>query len=169
MRDLLFISQDKEMALIQELIYKLRMAKLDIHPSKTCFLCVSPDYSSIVAQHLSHGLSMDGEIFHIEAVNVNFPDESPKKYQIDFSLNYAEWVLEWDNFVLIEAGVIRGGTYTWITKTMEEFSDKNYHTVALAENIGSKFASDFVGMYYDDSKEDLHYWWERPNNHWEWQ
>ena len=112
---------------------------------------------------------MDGEIFHIEAVNVNFPDESPKKYQIDFSLNYAEWVLEWDNFVLIEAGVIRGGTYTWITKTMEEFSDKNYHTVALAENIGSKFASDFVGMYYDDSKEDLHYWWERPNNHWEWQ
>ena len=52
---------------------------------------------------------------------------------------------------------------------MEEFSDKNYHTVALAENIGSKFASDFVGMYYDDSKEDLHYWWERPNNHWEWQ
>ena len=132
MRDLLFISQDKEMALIQELIYKIKMARLDIHPSKTCFLCVSPDYSSIVAQHLSHGLSMDGEIFHIEA------------------------------------GVIRGGTYTWITKAMEDFSPENYYTVALAENTGSNFQSDFVGMYYDDSKEDLHYWWERPNNHWDW-
>ena len=76
LRDLLFISQDKEMALIQEMIYKVKMSNWDIHPSKTCLLCVSPDYSSIVTQHLCHGLSMDGECFHVESVNVPFPDES---------------------------------------------------------------------------------------------
>ena len=115
MKDLLFISQDKEMALIQEMSYKIKMSGWDIHPSKTCFLCVSPDYSSIVTQHLSHSLSMDREIFHIEAVNVPFPDENPTQYMINFELNFAEWVLDWDNFVLCEAGVIRGGNYTWIT------------------------------------------------------
>lgn len=166
MKDLLFISQDREMALIQELIYRIKMANPDIHPSKTCFLCVSPDYSSIVTQHLSHALTVDGEIYHIEAVNVPFPDENPKKYQVDFSLNYAEWVLDWENFVLIEAGVIRGGTYTWITKTMDNFQPDNYYTVALCENINSNYRSDFVALYYDDQKEDLHFWWEQPNNHW---
>ena len=166
MKNLKFISQDQELALIQELTYKIKMSDWDIHPSKTCFLCVSPDYSSIVTQHLSHSLSMGREIFHIEAVNVPFPDEDPKQYQINFELNYIEWVLNWENFVLIEAGVIKGGTYTWITKIMEKFTEKNYYTVALCENINSKFQSDMVSLYYDDNNEDLHYWWEKPNNHW---
>ena len=166
MKNLKFISQDKELALIQELTYKIKMSNWDIHPSKTCFLCVSPDYSSIVTQHLSNSLSMGREIFHIEAVNVPFPDEDPKKYQINFELNYIEWVLDWENFVLIEAGVIKGGTYTWITEIMKKYTEKNYYTVALCENINSKFQSDMVSLYYNDDIEDLHYWWERPNNHW---
>jgi hypothetical protein len=166
MKNLLFISQDKEMALIQEMSYRIKMAKLDIHPSKTCFLCVSPDYSGVVTQHLSHSLTINDEIFHIEAVNVPFPDESNEKYKVDFELNYNEWCLDWENFVLIEAGVIRGGNYSWITESMETFTPKNYYTVALCENIHSKFKSDFVTLYYDDKKEDLHFWWEHPNNHW---
>jgi len=166
MKDLKFISQDKELALIQELAYKIKMSDWDIHPSKTCFLCVSPDYSSIVTQHLSHSLSMGREIFHIESVNVPFPDEDPKKYQINFELNYIDWILDWENFVLIEAGVIKGGTYTWITEIMKKYTEKNYYTVALCENINSKFQSDMVSLYYNDDIEDLHYWWEKPNNHW---
>ena len=71
-KDLLYISRDREMALIEEMLYRIKMSNPDIHPSKTCFLCVSPDYSSIVTQLLSHGLSMDGEIFNIESVNVPF-------------------------------------------------------------------------------------------------
>jgi len=166
MKNLKFISQDKELALIQELAYKIKMSDWDIHPSKTCFLCVSPDYSSIVTQHLSHSLSMEREIFHIECVNVPFPDEDPKKYQINFELNYIDWILDWENFVLIEAGVIKGGTYTWITEIMKKYTEKNYYTVALCENINSKFQSDMVSLYYNDDIEDLHYWWEKPNNHW---
>lgn len=166
MKDLLFISQDKEMALIQEMTYKIQMSNWNIHPSKTCFLCVSPDYSGIVTQHLAHALSKDGECYHIESVNVPFPDESKESYRVNFEINFADWVLDWDNFVLCEAGVIRGGNYTWITECMEKFIPKNYHTLSLCENIGSKFKSDLVSLYYDDKVEDLHFWWERPNNHW---
>jgi len=165
-KDLLFISQDKEMALIQKMTYMIEMSEWDIDPSKTCFLCVSPDYSGVVTQHLSHALSKNRECYHIEAVNVPFPDESVEKYKEDFSFNMTEWVLEWDNFVLCEAGVIRGGNYTWITEVMEQFSQKNYYTLSLCENVGSKYKSDLVSLYYDDNVEDLHFWWERPNNHW---
>ena len=161
-KDLLFISQDKEMALIQEMTYKMEMADLDIDPSNTCFLMVSPDYSAIVTQHLSHSLSLDREIFHIEAVNVPFPDEPVDEYQQEFKENYEKWRKKWKKFVLCEAGVIRGGNYTWITDLMND----DYYTVALCENKPSKFKSDFVSLYYDNDTQDLHFWWERPNNHW---
>ncbi len=163
---LLFISEDKEKALIQEMTYRLKRANLDIHPSNTCFLMVSPDYSAIVTQHLSHSLTMDGEIFHIEAVNVPFPDEDVRDYKTEFTQNFMKWQTRWDNFVLIEAGVIRGGNYTWITEIMSRMTGGSIHTVALCENIHSAFKSDFVSLYYDDTKEDLHFWWEQPNNHW---
>lgn len=162
MKNILFISEDKEKSLIQEMTYKLKMNNLDIHPSKTCFLMVSPDYSAIVTQHLSHSLTMNREIFHIESVNVPFPDEDVSEYREEFKQNYKKWSRKWDNFVLIEAGVIRGGNYTWITELM----DNNYYTVALCENIHSLFKSDFVSLYYDNTQNDLHFWWEQPNNHW---
>lgn len=162
MKKLLFISEDKEKSLIQEMTYKLKMANLDIHPSKTCFLMVSPDYSAIATQHLSHSLTMNREIFHIESVNVPFPSESELEYKQVFIENYKKWSTKWTNFVLIEAGIIRGGNYTWITDLM----DNNYYTVALCENIHSKFKSDFVSLYYNNDLEDLHFWWEQPNNHW---
>ena len=109
---------------------------------------------------------MDRECFHVESVNVPFPDEDVGKYKEAFIANFSEWVLDWDNFVLCEAGVIRGGNYTWITEVMEEFAIPNYYTLSLCENIHSKFKSDLVTHYYDDNTEDLHFWWEQPNNHW---
>lgn len=166
MRSLLFISEDKEKALIQEMIYKIKIANLDIHPSNTCFLMVSPDYSAIVTQHLSHALSVDGEIFHIESVNVPFPDENITEYKLEFVENFAKWSNKWNSFVLIEAGVIRGGNYTWIMEVINNIANKNIYTVALCENTHSNFKSNFVSLYYDDTQEDLHFWWEQPNNHW---
>jgi hypothetical protein len=166
MKKLFFISEDKEKSLIQEMTYKLKMANIDIHPSNTCFLMVSPDYSAIVTQHLSHSLSMDGEIFHIESVNVPFPDEEVHDYKLEFTENFTKWQAKWNNFVLIEAGVIMGGNYTWITEIMSPMVRGNIYTVALCENIHSSFKSDFVSTYYDNTQEDLHFWWEQPNNHW---
>jgi hypothetical protein len=110
---------------------------------------------------------MDREIFHIESVNVPFPDESPDQYRIDFAINFQRWIETWDNFVLIEAGIIRGGNYTWIATEIKDIAPhKSFYTVALCENISSKYKSDLVSLYYDDNIEDLHFWWENPNNHW---
>ena len=72
------------------------------------------------------------------------------------------------NIVLVEAGVIRGGNYTKVVDLIRRFLciEEKIVTVALYENINSKFKSDFVGEYYDDNVEDLTFWWERDNNHW---
>jgi len=165
MKKLLFISEDKEKSLIQEMIYKLKMATLDIHPSNTCFLMISPNYSAILTQHLSHSLTMDREIFHIETINVPFLDEETRNYKADFTQNFMKWQIKWDNFVLIDAGMIRGTNHAWITEIMSRMTGGNIYTVALCENINSSFKNDFVSLYYDSTQEDLHFWWEQPNNH----
>ena len=40
------------------------------------------------------------------------------------------------------------------------------YTVAMFENVGSVYNSNYVGEYYNDSTEDLTFWWETDNNHW---
>ena len=92
----------------------MKLADLDIDTSNTCFLMVSPDYSAIVTQHLSHSLALVRESFNIEEVNVPFPDEPVDEYQQEFKENYEKWRKKWKQFVLCEAGVIRCGNYTWI-------------------------------------------------------
>ena len=69
----------------------------------------------------------------------------------------------------MEAGVIRGGNYTWLKEWMRKYLtyDKPIITLALFENLGSKFISDFVGDYYDDNLFDITLWWERDNKHWQ--
>ena len=70
-------------------------------------------------------------------------------------------------FVLIEAGVIRGGNYTWITDVLKNIAPEcEFTTLTMYENVHSKYQSDIVGNVYDNEVEDLHFWWERPNNHW---
>jgi len=39
-------------------------------------------------------------------------------------------------------------------------------TISMYENVGSRFKSDFVAEYYDDTTQDLTFWWELPNKHW---
>ena len=66
----------------------------------------------------------------------------------------------WKRFVLIEAGVIRGGNYTWITNVLKNIAPEcEFTTLTMYENVHSKFHSDIVGNVYDNEVEDLHFWW----------
>jgi hypothetical protein len=104
-------------------------------------------------------------------IDVPYPDETWNRRYVDEM--YETFRIHSNSFrgkalIFVEAGVIRGGNYTyimdWIKKRLE--TGKRLVTLTLFENVGSKFKSDFVGEYYDDSKEDLTFWWERYNNHW---
>lgn len=39
-------------------------------------------------------------------------------------------------------------------------------TATMFENVNSKFKSDVVANYYDDDEQDLTFYYEKPNKHW---
>ena len=70
------------------------------------------------------------------------------------------------NVLLVEAGVIRGGNYTFVDKYLKERGVTNIYSVAMFENKDSVYKSNYVGVYYDNNTQDLTFWWEVYNNHW---
>ena len=139
--------------------------------SNSVIVTVSTDYSSIVGQILRHQLSHNGEICDGFGIDVPYPDEIwTDNYVNDvmsmFKLNNTS--LKGKNIILVEAGVIRGGNYKMVVDIIRRYLTLNEPivTVALYENIHSIFKSDFVGEYYDNDTQDLTFWWEKYNNHW---
>ena len=170
MRKELLVTAAKEKKLIVALTNKVIEAYPDISPANTLVVMVSPDYSATVAMHVAHNLSKDGEMCDILPIHVAYPDEDVYKYvrkadeDIDSWLNFSD--VQYKYYLLVEAGVIRGGTYTWLSKLFRKKLMGVTITTTLYENIGSKFQSDVVGEYYDDTKQDLTFYYERENKHW---
>jgi hypothetical protein len=170
MRKPLFVSRIKERNLIYTLSEKILETYPDINPANTLVIMVSPDYSATVAMHIAHNLSKDGEMCDVLPIHVPYPDEDVYKYVRKADQDIDNWFKFSDtvylNYLLVEAGVIRGGTYTWLKKLLNKRLCGNIITTTLYENIGSKFKSDIVAEYYDDIKQDLTFYFERENKHW---
>lgn len=164
-RPLHFITREKEWELIQRLLTIVDSSDFD--PSDTAVIMASPDYSATVAMHLAHAWSRNGEMLHIIPVDVTYPDEHPKPY-IDKMIMQSGDIRQFKKLVLIEAGIIRGGNWTWMLSVLNDwnYSRKDLTLVALCENIHSKVKSDYVGEYYDDDKEELMFYYEKFNKHW---
>jgi len=168
-RKILHVDWPLELQLMNTL--RDNLLKLNINASNTVVVAVSTDYSSIVAQYLRHQLSYDGEICEGFGVDVPYPDEEFDDKFVNailalFYLNLAD--IGNKKILLVESGVIRGGNYTKVHEIIRKQLKltQEIYTLTLFENFKSKFKSDFVGRYYDDSKEDLTFWWEKPNKHW---
>jgi len=168
-RNPLEVTQQKETELITQLGNHL--LEKGFNADNTVIVSVSGDYSCIVGQILRHSLSSNGEICDGFSIDVPYPDEKWNdtyitELKILFRL-YA-YKLKDKNILLVEAGVIRGSNYKFIINYLKNILDvtNNILTLALFENSGSIFKSDFVGEYYDDNTQDLTFWWEMYNKHW---
>jgi len=163
------VSQKQETVLIYDLSREL--LERDINAGNTVIVSVSGDYSCIVGQILRHSLSHDGEICDGFSVDVPYPDQTwDDRYLLELRslFDLYRYKLEDKNILLVEAGVIRGSNYKFMIEYLRDglgITNK-IETLALYENSGSKFKSDFVGEYYNDELEDLTFWWEQFNNHW---
>ena len=170
MRTNLSVSHAKEKKLIEKLSNDIISKYPDLSPSNALVVMVSPDYSATVAMHVAHNLSKDGEMCDILPIHVSYPDEDVYKYVRKADADIDSWFkfsdVPYKYYLLVEAGVIRGGTYTWLTKLFNKKVTGEVITTSLYENIGSRFKSDVVGEYYDDSKKDLTFYFERENKHW---
>lgn len=169
MRQIKLITINEEIQLTEKLGDQLLQA--GFNASNSVIVTVSTDYSACVAMWLRHHLSYNGEVCDGFGIDVPYPDEVWNKRYFDemyevFKLHAHQFQSK--SLIFVEAGVIRGGNYNyiieWVRKRLEP--KKTLMTLALYENIHSKFKSDFVGEYYNDEKEDLTFWWERENKHW---
>lgn len=137
--------------------------KFTTHPSDTLMVIVSPDYSSSIGMMMAHHLSKEGEMLNIAFIDVPYPDENVNQYIGRFCTDGSlEKYKKYKQVILIEAGVISGKNYTWITNILKQ-EKINYITAALFEHEKSTYKSDTVGMYYDS---ELEFYWEKHNNHW---
>ena len=165
MRQDYYISQEKETALTFKLAEEL--LKQDFNASNTVVITVSMDYSSVVGQLLRHALSYNQEICDGFGVDVPYPDQSwDEQYllELDTMLDLYKYKYENKKILFVEAGVIRGSNYKFLSEKMEGKDDIFF--LSLFENKSSMFKSDFVGEDYDDDAQDLTFYWEKPNNHW---
>lgn len=141
-----------------------------LHAGNTIIITVSTDYSSWIGQYLRHQLTHDGEIADGFGVDVPYPDQAfdetfRANVQILFEMHAGD--ISGKVILLVEAGVIQGGNYATLVDLIRKLGrNEAIKTLALFENVGSRFKSDYVGRYYDDVTHDLTFWWERPNNHW---
>ena len=164
-RPLHFITRDKEWELIQKLLTIVDNSEFD--PKDTAVLMVSPDYSATVAMHLSHAWSRNGDMIPIIPVEVPYPDEDKDEYVKKLIMQQMD-IRPYRRLVLVEAGIIRGGNWTWLLENLMlwEFKREDIILVAMCENIHSKVKSDYVGEYYNDEQEELMFYFERYNKHW---
>lgn len=165
-RPLHFISREKEWELINKLLTIVDNSYFD--PADTAVLMVSPDYSATIAMHLAHAWSINGEIIPIIPVDVPYPDESSDNYVRKLAMEQIN-IVPYNKLILVEAGIIRGGNWKWLLESLKAmgYDRKDITLIAMCENINSITKSDFVGEYYDDSKEELMFYFERYNKHWE--
>lgn len=130
-------------------------------------VAVSSDYSSIAWQVLRHDLSYEGEICEGFTVDVSYPDQEWTWDMQNKILNTCLGFSFKKHLILIEAGVIRGNNYRFLTKLLAlHFPNQIVITATLFENVHSVFKSDHVAEYYDDTVSDLTFWWETYNKHW---
>lgn len=166
-RPLKYISREKENEIINKLLTIVDTR--GITPKNTAIIMASPDYSATVAMHLAHAWSVDGDIIPVIPIHVTYPDEQPNYYieKMKYDLNW--YVALPQKLILVEAGIIRGGNWKWMLEVAYGLGYKreDLMLVTLLENIHSAVKSDYVGEYYDDEKEELTFYYERYNKHWE--
>lgn len=160
----MYITREKEWEAIQTVCRILEKNPLLV-PGKAVVAMVSPDYSATAAMHVAHHLSFDGEMLEIVPVDVPYPDEDPEPYQREFVKKTTYAFYPFETVILVEAGVITGGNYDFLANHLID-SGFNVITVALFENMHSKYKCDVVGEHYNSEAQELEFYYERYNKHW---
>ena len=169
MREPLMVTRENEELMINKVISEVKTYFPELNPSNTVVVMVSPDYSATVAMHVAHGLSKDGEMCEMMMIDVPYPDQDKKSFVIKLNNTFMRTKRRYENYLLVEAGIIRGGNYTWICDEMLNHipATSRIITTTMYENVHSIFKSDVVGAYYDDQVEDLTFYYEQYNKHWD--
>jgi hypothetical protein len=165
------VSQELETSLLNKVLAEVK----EVGKSWTCpaervlVLCVSPDYSGIVALRVLHALSKDGELPQHAALDVAYPKDPQEKkdsYKRVLQVMAPHFKKIVDKVVLVEAAVLTGNNYQWIQEELVKvgFAQEDILTLALLEHKDSVTKCKIVGDY---TNEVPTFYWEEYNKHWD--
>jgi hypothetical protein len=165
------IDRDKEYQLIEQLCTVLHEGFPELYQGDTLVMMVSPDYSATVAMHIAHELSYEGDMADMLPIQVPYPDQNVAAFIALAADEMLRLIIntgsEYKYVLLVEAAVIRGTNYEWLTELTQDMFEVPVITAALLENTGSSYKSDVVAEYYDNELQDVTFYYERFNKHWQ--
>ncbi len=143
----------------------------------TILVNCSPDYSSIITQHINHRLSYlnSNELFEVIDLEMPYPtmsqvwDRVEKEYQT-YIKYLSTWVykhLKKDNqYLFIDSGTCRGSNFARLKAMINgRIDEANYRTASLYLQSDSIFTPDFYVEKFDKEKQGgLLFEWENLNN-----
>lgn len=152
----LYIDKEWELKSIDRICTEIRDHSLiDLVTKKVGILQLSYEYSGLMAQLISHKLSLNNEPLDIEPVNIPYKNEFEAKLHPDQLDPY-------DQLIVLDSGCLSGNNFRKIEQKLLDygFNRKDLFFTCICCDLNSIFHPDFCPIYFNGDNHMVHFWWE---------
>jgi hypothetical protein len=162
MKKNLFIDREWETKAIDKICEEIRNNSLINLSSSTAILQLSYEYSGLMAQLMSHKLSMKDEPLDIEPVNIPYKNEFEPFIHPDQLDPYY-------TLIVIDSGCLSGNNFRRIEKKLLDYGypRSQLFFTCVACDLDSVFRPDFCPIYFNGDDTMVSFWWETKTNKFE--
>ncbi len=157
----LYIDREWETKCIDKICEHIRDDGLfDFELDKIAILQLSYEYSGLMAQLMSHKLSVKNEPIDIEPVNIPYKNEFEPIIHPDQLDPYTK-------LIVIDSGCLSGNNFKRIEKKILDYGfikRKDTFFTCVACDLNSIFKPDFCPIYFNGDTTMAHFWWETKTN-----
>ena len=156
----LYIDREWETKCIDKICSEIRY--LFPHQEKTAILQLSYEYSGLMAQLMSHKLSIKNEPLDIEPVNIPYKNEFE-------AIIHPDQLDPYTKLIVIDSGCLSGNNFKKIEQKLLDygFARSDLFFACVACDLNSIFRPDFCPIYFDGDTSMITFWWETKTNKFE--
>ena len=149
----LYIDRDWEIKSIDKICNEIR--DRFSYEDKAAILQLSYEYSGLMAQLMSHKLSVSNEPLSIEPVNIPYKNEFE-------AFIHPDQLDPYNKLIIVDSGCLSGNNFTKIEKKLLDYGFARWQLffACVACDLNSIFRPDFCPIYFDGDTTMVHFWWE---------
>jgi hypothetical protein len=163
MKKNLFIDREWETKAIDKICeYITDYDLFDFALNKIAILQLSYEYSGLMAQLMSHKLSVKNEPLDIEPVNIPYKNEFEAFIHPDQLDPYSK-------LIVVDSGCLSGNNFKKIEQRLLDYGFDRSHLffACVACDLNSIFKPDFCPIYFDGDNYMINFWWETKTDKFE--
>lgn len=121
----------------------------------TAILQLSYEYSGLMAQLMSHKLSISDEPLSIEPVNIPYKNEFE-------AFIHPDQLDPYNKLIVVDSGCLSGNNFKKIEQKLLDygFERSKLFFTCVACDLNSIFEPNFCPIYFDGNSTMVHFWWE---------